>query len=111
MWEVGSLGFLPMTFIGFRLDLWFHVSSAENQLLSSDQPDKALWPVPTEVGAAAFFKTAALLLNLPFCCSTVALNFARVFMLMSTEDMVFEDGSGDLNSDIILVGSEICRGY
>lgn len=62
-------------------------------------------------GAAAFFQREPLLLNLLFCCSTVALNFAHVFMLLSTEDMGFEDGGGDLNRNIILVGSEICRGY
>lgn len=101
--------FFPVTFICFRLDLWFHVSFTENQLFSSDQPDRALWPVPAV--AAAFFKREALLLNLLFCYSTVALNFGHVFMPLSTEDMAFEDGSGDLNRNIILVGSEICHGY
>lgn len=66
--------------------------------------------VPAVAGAAAFFRREALLLNLLFCCCTVALNFAYVFMLMSAEDMVFGDGSADLNSNIILVGSEMCRG-
>lgn len=99
MWVVGSLVFLPMTFICLTWPL-VSVISAENQLLSPHQPDKALWPVPTEARAAAFFKREALLLNLPFWdCSTVALNFARVFTLMSTEDMVFEDGSEDLKEE------------
>lgn len=33
MWVVGSFCFLPVTFICFRLDLWFHMSSTENQLV------------------------------------------------------------------------------
>lgn len=34
MWVVGSLGFLPVIFIYFRLDLWFHIKLAPFLLIS-----------------------------------------------------------------------------
>lgn len=99
---------LPMTFISFRLYLGFHISCAENQLLL--RHDKALWPVPTVARAVTFLRGETLLLDLLFCYSTVAsLNFAHVFMFVSTQDMVFEDGSENSgeNRNIILVAFEI----